>query len=90
MHNWLWEQLLLTGVEIKKEVTIPHIITGIIMYCIVHSASKRGTQSAEKVFKSHMQRLIHRHVHDRHGGHPLKCEHPACDTTVRSDSPEPV
>lgn len=80
--HWLLQQVVLTGQQIRTDVTIPHIIDGIILYTIVHKLAKKSEASAahtQKLFKSEARRIIHRHVHERHGGHPLVCQHPDCE-----------
>lgn len=80
MH-WLLHQLSLTIEQLRREVTIPNIVSGAIMYTIIHTAAKSGQESGRrtrKLFKNEMQKYITRHVILGHSGHPLKCEDPDC------------
>ena len=81
--HWFVHQLLLTYKEIRVEVTIPHVFTGVVLYTIVHTAAKNGQRSARRVenlFKTEAQRLIYLHVHSKHQGKPVDC--PDCATIV--------
>ncbi len=83
---WVTHQLVLTYQEIRHEVTIPHVFTGVVLYTIVHTAAKTGHNSAkraEQLFKSEAQRRIYNHVHGRHQGKPVDC--PDCATIVTID-----
>lgn len=79
--DWLSHELVLTIEQIKTEVTIPNIITGLIIYTIIHTAAKTGQESGrrtKKLFKTEMQKYIYQHVNLGHKGHPIKCEESDC------------
>lgn len=75
--HWFYHEAVLTYQQIRTDVTIPHIFTGVVLYSIVHTAAKNGHRSAKRVehlFKSEAQRMVHSHVHLRHGGRPWNCK----------------
>lgn len=78
MLDWLWQQVVLTGIQIQNDVTIPHIVTALIVYSIVHTAAKQGSKRAHIVLHSPMKQRIHKHVHEKHAGHPMKCTQIDC------------
>jgi len=81
--HWFWNEIILTYREIRQNVTIPHIFTGVVLYWIVHTAAKNGQKSAKRVehlFKTEAQRLIYIHTHAKHQGKPVDC--PDCATIV--------
>ena len=85
MH-WIAHQLWLTWRQLTIDVTIPHIITGVVLYSIVHFAAKNGQKSAlraENLFKNAVQERIYHHVHAKHQGKPVDC--PDCATIVTVD-----
>lgn len=84
--HWISHQIHLTWQQLTVDITIPHIITGIVLYWIVHTAAKRGHKSArraEQLFKNETQRLFYNHIHGRHQGKPVDC--PDCATIVAVD-----
>lgn len=81
--HWFYQEAVLTYQQIRHDVTIPHIFTGTVLYLIVHFAAKNGQKSAaraEQLFKSEAQRVIHSHVHLKHGGRPWDCKE--CEAIV--------
>lgn len=83
MLHWLLGQFIDTYRQIRTDVTIPHVFTGIVLYIIVHTAVKTGQKSAmraESLFKNAVQQQIYTHVHSRHQGKASDC--PDCATIV--------
>lgn len=82
MH-WLWHQLILTWVELKDTITIPHIVVGVIYFLIVHFAAKRGVErgarNAERLLVLKIRQLRSVHHWQSHDGDPRECKHPDCD-----------
>lgn len=81
--TWFLHEIVLTYQELRLNITIPHIFTGIVLYNIVHFAAKRGQMIAmreQKLFKNVVQARIYNHIHSRHQGKPSDC--PDCATIV--------
>jgi hypothetical protein len=57
MTHWLYTQLLLTIQEIEKEVTIPRIVVGCILFFIIHTIMKT-IDDTEKQLKKHRRHAI--------------------------------
>lgn len=71
--HWLLAQIIETYRQVRIDVTIPHVFTGIVLYTIVHTASKTGHQSAMRT-KKLLVAEIKRYGHLRApNGHPKHC-----------------
>lgn len=71
--HWLLGQIIETYHQVLTDVTIPHVFTGIVLYTIVHTASKTGGRSAmrtRKLIRAELERLHHLRARP---GHPLTC-----------------
>lgn len=66
--HWFVQELYLTWVQLRTDVTIPHVFTGIVLYSLVHFAAKTGQQSAQRVLHKEIQRLNHKQPNLLHVG----------------------
>lgn len=76
MIHWILYQLLLTWREIVREVTIPHTLTGVLAYGIVHGLYAfihREEVSLLKRLKTERHKLAWLHVKRRHNGRLSHC-----------------
>lgn len=74
--TWLLHQLYLTGVEIKREITIPHTVTAILSYGIVHAVFYLIKQ--EMTLLNHLKdardKYAWLHIKKRHKGRFSHCD----------------
>lgn len=69
--------------QILQRISPLEIATAVIMYIVVRSivwCLRQSLRITERAFKKETQRVIHRHVHDKHGGLPTKCSHKDCES----------
>lgn len=53
MLHWLYLQILLTWQEIRAEVTIPHLVTGSIVYGIIHGMFNESRRVRNQAIRLH-------------------------------------
>lgn len=76
MH-WILYQLWLTWREIVHEITIPHTLTGVLAYGLVHSMYTfihREETSLLKSLKSNHHKAAWLHIKKRHDGRFSHCK----------------
>lgn len=76
MIHWLLHQLWLTWHEIQREITIPHTVTGMIGYGMVHlfySWLHARQMSAVKRLRSVRHQLVWIHIKSGHKGRFYGC-----------------
>lgn len=67
MLHWLYIQYLLTLQQIRTDITIPHILSGILFFAIIHFRINKAVKEAAKTFR-HKRTTKHPIVkHHRHG-----------------------
>lgn len=74
--TWLIHQLWLTWHEIITEITIPHTITGMIAYAILHSMYALlhfEEMSLLKKLKTNRHKAAWLHIKKRHNGRFSHC-----------------
>jgi hypothetical protein len=59
--------------SVLQRITVPEIAVAVLMYIIVRSIIWCLRQ-AERVGETEVRRIIHAHVHQRHGGHYKDCK----------------
>lgn len=81
MLHWLHIQLILTIQELHTALSIPHIVTGFVVYGIIHRGH-RMVQKAEKrlatVARKERNRVIDTHVKTGHKSRFSECQQQAC------------
>lgn len=90
MH-WLIHQIWLTWHEIQQEITIPHTITGMIGYGLLHglySFIHRQEVSLIRQLKNDRHKTAWLHIEKRHNGRFSHCEN--CVTIQAHRVQEPV
>lgn len=88
MH-WIIHQLWLTWHEVQQEITIPHTVTGMIGYAILHGIYAFIHQkevSLYKRLKNNRHKTAMLHVKKRHDGRFSNCDE--CAAILEHRSPE--
>jgi len=71
LAHWLLHEFVLTRQELKREITIPRIITGIVGYGLVHGGW--SFINREKDHVAHRRKMALFHVKKRHDGRFSHC-----------------
>lgn len=77
--HWFALQLSATLQEIHKEITIPHIVTAVMLYAIVHTIVRSLKSTKDVTVRLQRREATKLHVYERHDDKLTSCRTGSCE-----------